>query len=224
MKNVENKQLKYEKALEYEIFTKEGYGFAKNKIQDAECIFDIWWHVWYFSQWCRMLNHDTKIYYFEPVREFYNRAQSVLWNDENIILNNMGIGSKFENSTILFNEEKTMQSSKYSSFLNKNGKEINVGFITLKDYLRDNNIDKIDVLKMDIEWMEFEVLSSRWYFERQKIDNLIAEIHILNGEMKSEWDQLFEKMKNIFWSVEIICSWYCEDIFLVWACREAWLW
>ena len=63
----------------------------------------------------------------------------------------MGIGSKFENSTILFNEEKTMQSSKYSSFLNKNGKEINVGFITLKDYLRDNNIDKIDVLKMDIE-------------------------------------------------------------------------
>jgi hypothetical protein len=44
-----------------------------------------------------------------------------------------------------------MQSSKYSSFLNKNGKEINVGFITLKDYLKDNNIDKIDVLKMDIE-------------------------------------------------------------------------
>jgi hypothetical protein len=94
----------------------------------------------------------------------------------------------------------------------------------LKDYLKDNNIDKIDVLKMDIEWMEFEVLSSRWYFERQKIDNLIAEIHILNGEMKSEWNQLFEKMKNIFWSVEIICSWYSEDIFLIWACRETWLW
>jgi hypothetical protein len=34
-------QLKYEKALEYEIFIKEEYGFAKEKIQEAECIFDI---------------------------------------------------------------------------------------------------------------------------------------------------------------------------------------
>ena len=36
-----DKQLKYEKALEYEIFIKEEYGFAKEKIQNAECIFDI---------------------------------------------------------------------------------------------------------------------------------------------------------------------------------------
>ena len=42
-------QLKYEKALEYEIFIKEEYGFAKEKIQEAECIFDIWWHKWFFS-------------------------------------------------------------------------------------------------------------------------------------------------------------------------------
>ena len=35
------KQLKYEKALEYEIFTKGEYDFAKEKIQNAECIFDI---------------------------------------------------------------------------------------------------------------------------------------------------------------------------------------
>lgn len=38
---VENKQLKYEKALEYEIFVKGEYGFAKEKIQNAKCIFDI---------------------------------------------------------------------------------------------------------------------------------------------------------------------------------------
>jgi hypothetical protein len=36
-----NKQLKYEKALEYEIFVKEEYGFAKEVIQKANCVFDI---------------------------------------------------------------------------------------------------------------------------------------------------------------------------------------
>ena len=32
---------KYEKALRYEIFTKEEYGFAKEKIKNAKCIFDV---------------------------------------------------------------------------------------------------------------------------------------------------------------------------------------
>jgi hypothetical protein len=41
MRIVEDKQIKYEKALKYEIFVKEEYGFAKEKIQNARCIFDI---------------------------------------------------------------------------------------------------------------------------------------------------------------------------------------
>ena len=39
--DIKDKQLKYEKALEYEIFTKEEYGFSKEEIKKAECIFDI---------------------------------------------------------------------------------------------------------------------------------------------------------------------------------------
>jgi hypothetical protein len=38
---VNNQKLKYEKALEYEIFMKEEYGFAKEKTKTAKCIFDI---------------------------------------------------------------------------------------------------------------------------------------------------------------------------------------
>ena len=36
-----NNQLKYEKALKFEIFVKGEYAFAKEKIQGAGCIFDI---------------------------------------------------------------------------------------------------------------------------------------------------------------------------------------
>lgn len=210
-----DKQLKYEKALEYEIFVNEEYGFAKEKIKNAKCIFDIWWHVWLFSKWCRTLNLHSKIFYFEPIDIFYYKAKTIIWNDKNIILNNFWIGSVSWNWKILYNEEKTMQSSKYSSFLNLKWIEIEVNFVSLNDYLQKNNINKIDLLKMDIEWMEFEVLSSRSDFEREKIDSFIAEIHLLNSEMKKEWEHIFLVIKHSFWKVEIVDSWYCDEIFLV---------
>lgn len=219
MLDIKNKQLKYEKALEYEIFVKGEYSFAKEKIQTAECVFDIWWHVWLFSRRCRMLNQNAKIHYFEPIKELYDRAKNNLWNDKNVVLNDCWISSKSGSWTVLLNREKTMQSSKYTSFLNKNGTKLNVNFITLRDYLYCNNIDKIDVLKMDIEWMEFEVLSSRWDFEWRKIENLIIEIHLLDEKMELEWNQIFLKLKDVFWRVKIIDSCYRKEIFLVWAVK-----
>jgi hypothetical protein len=70
---------------------------------------------------------------------------------------------------------------------------------------------------MDIEGMEFEVLSSRWDYEWEKIDNIIVEIHLLNEKFKSEWNQIFLKIKWIFWNIKIIDSWYRSEIFLLWA-------
>ena len=215
MANLKDKQLKYEKALECDIFVKEEYSFAKGKIKEAECIFDIWWHIWLFSKWCRSLNSNVKIYYFEPIHEFYEKAKKELWNDDKIILNNCWIASKSGEWRMLLNEEKTMQSSKYTSFLNQKWRGVVVNFVTLKDYLQQRNIDKIDVLKMDIEWMEFEVLDLFSDFEREKIENLIVEVHILNEEMKLKWNQILLELKNIFWDIKIINSWYREEIFLL---------
>ena len=223
MNNIKDKQLKYEKALEYEIFEKGEYNFAKDKIQNAKCIFDIWWHIWLFSKWCKDIGSNAEIHYFEPIWQFFNKAKSTLWNNKNIILNNVWIGSKTKNWIILLNEEKTMQSSKYCSFLNPKWTETIVNFITLKDYLISSNTDEIDVLKMDIEWMEFEVLPSRWEFEWNKIQNLIIEIHLLNGEMESTWDEIFSKIKDIFSATKIIDWWYHKEIFLLRANKKYWL-
>ena len=214
----EDKQLKYERALEYEIFVKGEYDFAKEKIQNAKCIFDVWWHIWLFSQWCKLINSKVEIHYFEPIVEFYDKAINILWNDKNIILNNRWIGSESGRWLLFLNEEKTMQSSKFLSFLNSKWIKKDVSFITLKDYLIKNNVDKIDVMKMDIEWMEFEVLSSRWVFEWKRVGSLVVEIHLLDDKMKSDWNQIFIKIRKIFGNVEIIKSRYCEEIFLVWCC------
>lgn len=223
MNNIKDKQFKYEKALEYEIFEKGEYSFSKNKIKSAKYIFDIWWHIWLFTKWCKDFNPNAEIHYFEPVKELYNKAKSTLWNNKKIILNNCWIASKSEIWTILLNKKMSMQTSKYASFLNQYWEEIQVKYITLKEYLQENNIEKIDILKMDIEWMEFEVLASRWDFEREKIDNLTVEIHILNKKMEEEWNQIFLEIKNIFSNVKIIEWWYRKEIFLLRANKKPWL-
>lgn len=213
-----DKQLKYEKALEYEIFIKEEYGFSKEKIKKANCIFDIGWHVWFFSKWCRSLNSSSDIHYFEPVDLFCDKAKNLLWNDENFYLNRVWIASTTWNWTIFFNNEKTMQSSRFHSFLNLNWIMMDVQFITLRDYLNQCTISSIDIMKMDIEGMEFEVLFS-WIHEWNIIQNLIIEIHLIDNEFKKECKSLYPLLNENFKTVELIPSWYTSDVFLVWACK-----
>ena len=46
--------------------------------------------------------------------------------------------------------------------------------------------------------MEFEVLDSFSDFERENVENLIVEVHVLNDEMKFKWNQIFLELRNIF--------------------------
>ena len=216
MGDSESKRLKYQKALEYEIFVKEEYWFAKEKIKQANCIFDIWGHVGYFSKWVRSLNTHTKIHYFEPFDELYLEAKENIWWDVDIVLNNFWIAWKTGDWELFFNDKKTMQSSKFISFLNPWGASRSVNFLSLSEYIEKQKITSIDVLKMDIEGMEFEVLDS-FKNEWSIIHSMIIEIHLLNEELKSRWNLINQKLKDNFSFVEIKPSWYSENIFLVWA-------
>lgn len=216
MGDSESKRLKYQKALEYEIFVKEEYWFAKEKIKQANCIFDIWGHVGYFSKRARSLNSYAKIYYFEPFDELYLEAKENIWWDVDIVLNNLWIAWKTGDWELFFNDEKTMQSSKFISFLNPWGANRSVNFLSLSEYIEKQKITSIDVLKMDIEGMEFEVLDS-FKNEWSIIHSMIIEIHLLNEKLKSRWNLINQKLKDNFLFVEIKPSWYSENIFLVWA-------
>lgn len=212
---VDTKQLKYEKALEYEIFVKEEYGFAKEVIQKANCIFDIWWHIWLFSKWCRGLNLDTNIYYFEPIKENYQKAYNLLWEDKSINLYNLWLASEKRGWVLLYNSEKTMQSSQFSSFLNSDWKDEMVSFIRFQTAVKLARVKSIDLVKIDIEGMEFEVLNSLTDQDWWIIKNLIIEVHLLNKVLEEQWSSLNETLKEKFTTIEIIPSWYSDKIFLI---------
>ena len=214
---------KYEKALYYEIFIKEEYEKAKESIIKGNTIFDIGSHIGLFTERCLSLNPQGEIFCFEPVEILYKKMVARLsqkFPKSKIHTFNQGIGIKEQQETMFLNKTKTMQSSKYHSFLNQNGEATTVKFITMEQIIHQYQIQNIDLVKMDIEGMEFEVLSSRQTSTFQKIQNIIIEIHLLDKTKEQQYQQLLEKIQQHFPTIHIQKSEYNQKILLLFATKR----
>ncbi len=150
----------------------------KNNIHKFNTIFDIGAHkgesIKFFNKYFKV----NKIYSFEPSPINFQYLQKYIKSkkfNSSVILENFGLGIKsekkilnqaIESSSSTFNEIN--YDSKYfkkkknllNFFSNKEyTSKIEVKIINLKNYLIDNKIEKIDLLKIDTEGFEFDVLS-----------------------------------------------------------------
>ena len=87
------------------------------------------------------------------------------------------------------------------------------------DNYRLHNKSTIDVIKIDIEWMEFEVLNNLEQTIWDKINTLAIEVHILNDELENQWKILSQKLQSEFPKNNIIQSPYTDKIFLSYSTR-----
>lgn len=192
---------KYNQALRYEIFEKEEYGICKSAILEADVVLDIGGHLWFFSEWCRSIGFERKICLFEPVKRIAEdcaRRLQKIWCE--VMVSDYGIWAKDWEEILLFNEEKTMQTGKYESWLNRGGKEVKVRFqkIIPEDFRRWGCDWKKVFVKMDIEGMEYEVLAS-WNDDIWKmIDGIVIEIHFIREGEVERWEGLKCRLKSIF--------------------------
>ena len=208
----------YNKALYHEIFVTEEYVMIKQSLAWAKSVFDIGGHVWYFSLWALKQNPELVIHFFEPFPQLLEQAKANLEDfSDQIVFNSFGLAKQAWDYQFFFNPEKTMQSSQTSSFLNSKGQLQTVHCENLNHYLDNHAIDQIDLLKLDIEGMEYEVLSDLSPENRKKIKNLIAEIHILLDLDLQKWNALKSQLSSYFSKVDIYPSPYSDKIFLVYA-------
>ena len=206
---------KYENALYHEIFIKEEYAIAKPIIKKAKTILDIWGHIGLFSERCLHLNPKVHIHYFEPFECLVKKAKARLQSfSSQITFNPFWIAKTAWAYEFLLNERKTMQSSQHVSFLNPKGKLEKVECKNLNHYLKDQKIWKIDLLKLDIEGMEFEVLFDIQEENREKIEAILCEIHLLSSTDEENFPILISLLKSHFAHVERNPSPYSEKIWL----------
>ncbi len=151
--------------------------FYSKKIYNFDVIFDIGAHkgetILYFNKYFNVNN----IYAFEPSPLNFkilkkNIQKTKLKNFTRIHLENFAVGEVLQKKTLLQMSESSSSTfkeinleSKYFKIKNKflgklidNSKKIKVDQIKLEDYIKNKNLNNLDLLKVDTEGSEFEVL------------------------------------------------------------------
>ena len=130
--------------------------------------------------------YNCSIHAFEPMSQFYKECSST--KPKKVILNNFALGNKsctFELST---------EDNASSEFFGR-GKKIQCKKVDFNDYLDQNNITKIDLLKLNIEGGEYELLSHIIYHDNLcKIDNILIQFHYLEGDAVAERKKIIDRL------------------------------
>lgn len=108
----------------------------------------------YKGEWSQKIfdKYQPNIYVFEPVEKFYNEIQERFSGNNKIKPFKFGLGNKSE-------EVKIGLSLDSSSVIKLDSQAIEVIKLeSLVDFLIINNIDKVDLIKINIEGSEFDLL------------------------------------------------------------------
>jgi FkbM family methyltransferase len=173
----------------YEIFVTKIYDkfFSINK---GDVVVDIGGNLGFFSY--HALCCDAKqVYCFEPSPECYNTIIKN-YNMPNLKVEELAVGST--NGDISFNVNLNSSLSSSSFLIGENSRTITCKSVNLNDYVKENNIEKIDYLKIDCEGAEYEIIESLdEKYLTNNIDKICLEYHLnKNGELNN----ILEKLKK----------------------------
>lgn len=148
-----------------------------------------------------ILNKNPKeVHCFEPNANVFNTSVKNLKDFNNVILNNKGIGK--------LNEDDVELSGVFNDKLNENKESLIwsssdlVSTIKFSDYIKNNNIEKIDFLKTDCEGGEYDIFNDEnleWIINNVKV--VYSEFHCVTKETKEKFkyfrDNYLTKANNI---------------------------
>lgn len=129
-------------------------GYSTNKLsflKEDSIIFDI---GGYEGQWASDIYgmYSSNIHIFEPVPSFAENIQKRFQYNKKIKANSFGLSDKTQNSMISVNKDG-------SSIIKNVGTQVEVKLVDIIEYIKQNNINKIDLMKINIEGGEYALLN-----------------------------------------------------------------
>jgi FkbM family methyltransferase len=178
---------------------------------DIKIAFDVGAHEGETLEYLQQIETIKKIYSFEPQIEIYNKILKKYNFNDRIILNNLALSNNCEDKIFFIN---ALSSTSSFSLLNDNSlwlkikniilneKNLIKDSITLKtstidNYVNENNINMIDLLKIDTEGHELEVLmGSMKTIKKNKVKYLLIELHTSKMYKNYSKKKIEEFLKN----------------------------
>jgi len=187
----------------------------ENKTREIWCdlseksgvIFDVGANVGIFSVLAKANTPEAFVVAFEPqpnIFKILNKNKAI--NNFDISCENLAVASKpgtlpfYNHGPNTFSENNTTSGSLNKKWRPIDQVSINVEVVTLKNYIETNSIKAIDLLKIDVETLEFEVLAG--YEELLLEHEPIIVLEIQTNEIGSNIETLAVKEQYLYYAID----------------------
>jgi len=169
----------------------------KELCENSNIIFDIGANTGIYSLVAKTINKEAKVFAFEPSTNTFKQLQkNNQINNYDITCEKIALSNKSENQIFYDTPHKNQTSASLSPEKLKNFKgysgdilEYNVAGLKLDDYINQNKIKTIDLIKIDVEMYEPEVIEGfKVYLEKFKP---IIIIEVLDTSVAKKLNSLF---------------------------------
>lgn len=172
--------------------------------KDSDTIIDIGANTGIYSLVAKAINPSAKIYGFEPVKRVFEKYQ------KNCTLNKFDIkcidfaASNFDGEAIIYDSPSEHV---YSVTVNKNLSPDNIKTIETKiktkklsTFIKEFNVSKIDLIKIDVETHEPEVLEGMEEFLNKFQPTLLIEI--LNDDIGKKVQSIIKNIDYLYFNID----------------------
>jgi FkbM family methyltransferase len=175
----------------FDMYEKEDSEMLFRLVKNGDTIFDIGANIgWYTNHLSKKLP-KSQIYSFEPIPETFSQLKNntIINDSKNVILNNIALSAKIETLSFYYSPTVTGASSTRNITDNLNMFRLECNANTIDNYMSQNNIEKLDFVKCDVEGAEYFV------FQGGK-DTFKNHLPIVFTEMLRKWAKKFDYHPN----------------------------
>ena len=172
-------------------------------VKDADVIFDVGANTGIYSLVAKALNPQSKVYAFEPVKRIFEKLQyNQSLNQYDTTCLEYAASNTNGTATIYDLPIDHVYSVTVNKNLNPAGTNViptTIKTIRLDTFIEQAKIEKLDLIKLDVETYEAEVIEGLGiYLEKFKPTILVE---VLNDKMGSQLQELFDGKGYLYFNV-----------------------
>jgi FkbM family methyltransferase len=178
--------------------------WLKNYLKNNNCrtVLDVGANIGKYSKEILNIDENINLFAFEPHPKSYAKLKENI-NSKNFEAFNLGVGNK--NETLLLYDYDKDEGSEHASLYKEVIEDLHKGqvvshdipVIMLDDFLKEQKVDQVDLLKIDTEGNELNVLlGAKEYLENNKIKAIHFEFNEMNIVSKSCFKNFWDLLPN----------------------------